>query len=657
MAEQDWNALKGCLTDYVNSITRRSGGGLYICPLCGSGTGSHKTGAFSITPDGLRWKCFCCDKGGDIFDLCSAHEGIDASESAKRIIARYGNAAMQPSIPGRSRPTPSAEPAKKQGNFSADIARFAAALPGSEGQSYLEGRGFTLETMKRFDLGYNPDKRVITIPYNKSGTYYGQRSVVAGSTRPHDNLAGATMTLFNADALYSSEVVFIVESPLCAISIMQAGGSAVAVSGVPAGNGRLEKQLREKATSAALIICYDNDDPGRNATDDLAARLESLGVFCVNGTSAIMGEETDKTSPDFRKDPNEVLQRSGAAALEAAVRETIEETSRLRESIAQTALEERQQRAGESMVDSFLEEIQTRKFEPMPTGITDIDRAIGGGFIRQQLILLGAAPGVGKTALAQWIFEGMARRGTPCVYLNLEMSREQILARSISRIARQHGHTVKTTDILQGYKWTEQQRNMILRAAEEYKREISPRMIYNPDGTTANLDGILAYIEKEAQLAEQANQSAPMVVLDYLQIVSGQSGEDSATLIKRAVKGLKDYAVRHNTVVFVIIAHNRKANESGDVGMGSGRDTSALEYSADLQMALTYTLCIERNGNKKKDPDALTPEERRKITLRITKGRFGGVGTDVDLLFNGESMTYSQIAKEEAPERMKVIMR
>lgn len=80
--------------------------------------------------------------------------------------------------------------------------------------------------------------------------------------------------------------------------------------------------------------------------------------------------------------------------------------------------------------------------------------------------------------------------------------------------------------------------------------------------------------------------------------------------------------------------------------MESGRDTSALEYSADLQLALTFTLCLKREGQKPKAPEDLTPEEKRQVTLKITKGRFGGAGTDVDLLFNGETMTYSQTIKE-----------
>ena len=63
--------VKERLTEYVESITDHSAKGnrkAYVCPLCGSGTGRNKTGAFTITPDGHSWKCFACDKGGDTLD-------------------------------------------------------------------------------------------------------------------------------------------------------------------------------------------------------------------------------------------------------------------------------------------------------------------------------------------------------------------------------------------------------------------------------------------------------------------------------------------------------------------------------------------------------------------------------------------------------------
>lgn len=655
-----YNAIARGIREGINSRPliffyplEKSKYGMYICPICGSGTHENETGALSIRKADNRVTCFggghCFGEKGE--DTLGALRRLMPEKSEREIFAYCGYdltaEGAERSAVRTEKPTHRVEAncaVNQTQNFKEEIDHYAAALAGSEGESYLRGRGFTLETMQRFKLGYDAQRHCVTIPYNPQGSYYGRRSTLPDTARPHDNLKGVQMPLFNAAALYSGDVCFVVESPLCAISIEQAGGAAVAISGT-GGKGRLIDQLKKKPTAAALVLTLDNDDAGRKAKEELGAALEEMGVFCTDGTSAIMGDSDSADDAAYRKDPNEVLQRNGADVLRNAVEETAAETRRYHGMTVQDTEEERMQHTGAGMVDSFLQAVQTRKYEPMPTGIADIDSALDGGFMRQWLVLLGAAPGAGKTALAQWIFEGMAKRGTSCVYLNLEMSRDQILARSISRIAASQGNKIRPNIIMQGYRWTDEQQSAIRDAAEEYKAEIASRMIYNPDGVTPNLDSILAYIEAEAQRAERAALPVPCVVLDYLQIVNGEPREDAASVIKRAVCALKGYAVRHNTLVFVIIAHNRASNATGAVSMESGRDTSALEYSADLQLALTFTKCLKRNGVKGKSPDELTAEEKREITLRVVKGRFGGQGREVDLRFDGETMTYTQVAK------------
>lgn len=659
MAAQDLNALKSYLRDYVERITTRSKSGLYVCPICGSGTHAHKDGAFSIFSNGERCKCFSCGfgegrgNGADIFDLCAAVEKKTLPEATKTIIDLYGSAGNS-DISNAIKKGDSMESGNKRRDYSDYIKRCAEALPGSPAEKYLYDRGFTDEIIARFCLGYDREcynkqlrKSVesIVIPYSGSFTYYATRAIAEKAYDKPRTIEAGREPLFNGAALYAADNVFVTESQLCAISIIQAGGAAVAIGGK--GCTRLYEQLKRKPTAATLILCLDADEPGRKATEDIDEMLESLGVFHVDGSGVIMGD-AEPGSADYCKDPNEFLQRNGTAALAEAVRDAIAQTALIRDAAAQEAEAERQKRTGAGMVDSFLEAIQSERFKPLPTGITDIDRALTGGLFRETLVVLGAAPGAGKTALCQWILEGMAKRGTPCVYLNLEMSREQILARSFSRLAARQGFRINANTVLKGYQWTEEQRAAIMAAAAEYKESIANNMIYNPDGVTANLDGILEYCEQEAQRAESAGMAAPIVCLDYLQLLCGNPGEDSATVIKRAVAGFKAFAIKHSTVVIVIIAHNRASNSSGAVSMESGRDTSAIEYSADLQLALAFTECIKKPGSKTKPktPEELTPEERKRVTLRVVKGRFGGAGTDVDLHFSGETMSYTQTAPE-----------
>ena len=649
-------------TDYLT----KSKDGLYCCPFCGSGNGPHGTGAVKYYPDTNTWHCHRCGKGGDIFDLYQQATGEDfktAIDSLARIAGiDISGPAPQPKPaggpqsafdkPGGHKQAPAqngpANSVKTATEARPDYAAYYEDCrnrlqdpEGEPGQAYLRERGIFWKTAaNRYGIGFDPKENRIIIPC--SDRFYIARSIDPRSNLRYKNPKNERPTIFNAAALHAQDVqeVFIVEGAFDALSIESTGAAAVALNST-ANTAILIRELEQAPTAATLILCLDNDEAGRKAEKTLQEGLQRLNIPFI--TADIN---------NGRKDPNDSMIEdydSFCNGVQDAIYTAKDQRQKQLEAARQEELT-RQQRTGAGMIDAFLQAVKTRKYEPIPTGITDIDQALSGGFTRQTLILLGAAPGAGKTALAQWIFEGMAKRGTACLYLNLEMSREQILARSIARIAAQRGEKITPAEIKQGYKWDAAQEAIVMAAAQEYKETIAPRMIYNPLEAT-DLDAILQYMEAEATRAEAAGLPAPLVVLDYLQIVTGREREDEVSLIKRAVSSLKAFAIKHNTVVFCIIAHNRAANQSGNVTMESGRDTSALEYSADLQLGLAFTMCLKRNGLPGKAREELTPEETRLVTLKITKGRDARIGAEVDLAFDGETMTYTQIEKgrEEPP--------
>lgn len=653
----------------------------YICPICNNGSGETGDGLTKNprSKDGAGLHCFKCGFSGDVIALYQEANGKDYSTALSDLAALSGitidgTAGGRPSFTGKGNTnTPNTDKSPQNAN-SADYSayyeecrnRLYSPDEGEAGRNYLQQRG-VLAAAVTYGVGYDPEAdpasapggtgekkhpcpRII-IPCSK-GHYVG-RSIDPKTPKEYAKLnpsrsKGADApAIFNINALTAQEVqeVFITEGVFDALSVLEVNGQAIAINSAANARGLIEK-LEEQPTAATLILCLDNDKAGSDAAQVVQEGLTRLKLPYITANIC-----------NGSKDPNDAIQADRDLFYDS-VHNAIAEARIYRRQLqeaAQKEQQERMQRTGAGMVDSFLEAVKSRKYEPIPTGITDIDKAIGGGFIRQQLVLLGAAPGAGKTALAQWIFEGMAKRGISCLYLNLEMSREQMLARSISRIARQNGDTIRVTDILQGYKWTIEQEEAITIAAEQYRSDIAPHIIYNPDGVTADLDSIINYAEAEAEQAEAAGLPAPLVVVDYLQIITGRDREDDSTTIKRAVSSFKKYAIAHNTIVFLIIAHNREANKTGTVTQESGRDTSALEYSADLQLGLAYTRCLERPGYEKKAKEQLTPEEMQYITLKVTKGRFTRPGVEVDLLFNGETMTYNQLEKDlqewEAPRR------
>src|SRR4051812_11720832 len=66
----------------------RSRGGRWACPLH---DGSNPT-ALSIGPDGERWNCFSCGRGGDVLDWVVEYEGLTKSEAARKLLGEPSGA-------------------------------------------------------------------------------------------------------------------------------------------------------------------------------------------------------------------------------------------------------------------------------------------------------------------------------------------------------------------------------------------------------------------------------------------------------------------------------------------------------------------------------------------------------------------------------------
>lgn len=644
--------------------------GSYICPFCHSGEGPNRSGALKVY-DSNTWTCHACGKSGDIIDLYRQEKGLGFNAALSELATLAGiaidatqNAQKAPfngnqkSVKGNLQEEANAhktgqiesQKATTESGPAADYTEYyklcRERLTDPAAVAYLNGRGIDFELAQKYGLGFDPEadpanfpgampgirksypEPRLIIPASKS--FYVARAIRKEAKYRYANPKDAAPAIFNETVLFAQDTqeVFVFEGSINALSIMTMGANAIALNSTSNARKLLEV-LESRRTKATLIICPDNDNAGAKCAKELSEGLQRLNIsHIIYDINMGYNDANEALINDFDGLFNEVSY---------AVSTAQQERERLRKEE-----EERRQRTGAAMVDSFLEAVQSQRFKPIPTGIQDIDNAIGGGLIRQQLILLGAAPGAGKTGMAQWLFEGMARKGHPCIFLNLEMSRDQMIARSITRLASFNGIRLRVTDVLKGYQWTPEHRAAIEEAAEFYKQNIAGNIVYNPEEVTTDLDSIMQYLEKEAARAKYSGNPAPLVCIDYLQIITGDPREDEQTIIKRAVSRLKAFAIEHNTVVFLIQAHNRSTNSRGEAIMGAGRGSSAIEYTADLQMSLNYTLCLRKNGEAGKAEEDLTDEEKMYVTLTITKGRFSKPGARADLIFDGETMQYKQ---------------
>lgn len=414
---------------------------------------------------------------------------------------------------------------------------------------------------------------------------------------------GCRNRLYVSGSMAAPEI-FLVEGEKDANTVHRiTGATAASAANGATGAGADRKWLPEytqQLKGKKVYILWDNDDVGRAWADRQASELSEVAEVYKLDLFTVWTDAPEKA------DVSDMARLHSDSEMEVILRN-------LQNAASPENDPPQVERSSADLMDDFLMKITGDGYKPLPTGLQTIDAAIGGGLMRQTLVLLGAEPGAGKTALATMIFEQMAKDGTPCLYFNLEMSREQLFARSLSRIIyRQTGSTLYPVQILQGYKHTQQQRENVIAAAEWYKDNVAPCMKYNPDRTTSEIENILYIITEEAEKAAAIGAPAPIVCIDYLHLLTSREKIDAGEILKRAVYGLKEYARKYDTVVFCIMAQSRSANNSKEASLSSGRDTSALEYSADLQLQLL------------KDEEKDEPEKDFTFTdMFVTKNRFG----------------------------------
>ncbi len=609
MTEQHQH-LRTQISQYLRPAKNR---GFFFCPLCGSGQGVHQTGALRLCPDGIHVKCFSCDFYGDIFDLAAAEYSLTPTEAFQKVEEVLGAQTLSaPLAPPVSLQKKLTHPT----DIAAYIQRCALALPTcGEALHYLAQRGITSDTQRRFSLGYDASTHQLVIPY---GTHYYIRRSVGTEKRffkPPSAVAGPE-PLFLEDMLYKKDApcVFVVESQLCALSIIQVGGHAIALGG--GGTGRLLSLLHTRPTAAMLALALDNDEKGAQMTEKLAHALEEQGIAAarVNPAGAY-------------KDPNEALQKEPEAfARRVRACEELALESRL---LAQeTATETHSAESAAGQVASFLAALARRAQQPeISTGFSGLDHALGGGLC-PGLYILGALSSLGKTTFALQMADQVAATGRDVLFFTLEMAQEELMAKSLSRLCTlpaggETANTVTARAILSGKgPWSQGRGDRDVREVVTQYQAFA-RHLFFVEGS-ANLN--VTALQQAAQRHARISGTPPVVVLDYLQILAplDMRATDKQNT-DRAVFELKRLSRELETPVLAISSLNRE-NYSARLSMSAFKESGAIEYSSDVLLGLQFRLPPGADKISQETLDGLKQAHPRELELKILKNRSGPAG-------------------------------
>lgn len=175
--------------------------------------------------------------------------------------------------------------------------------------------------------------------------------------------------------------------------------------------------------------------------------------------------------------------------------------------------------------------------DTVPTGFASVDKILGGGLRRRDLIVLGGDIGSGKSALALGIALRVAQQGLGVAFLSGEMDEERLMERALAIEGR------ATVDDLRAAKMSDQARAGIGGAAVRL-RGLPLTML---PLAAADFDTMADRLDPLRQLS--------LVVVDYLQLVPPARGltrvtqdEDTAIVLRR----LKALALERQVALLLV---------------------------------------------------------------------------------------------------------
>lgn len=609
MSTIDFKDLKPYLANYLQdefNITNLRKN--FSCPICGAG---HNTPCMSYNNRDNTVKCFSCGWHGDIINLVADLEHITPREAAERIAQRYNGVEIK-------HDKPTAPPDQKEQTLQ-DFTEYAQnCAHSSKALTFFTSRGLSAEIVQRFGLGYDESKNEAIIPYtDPQGVvrwYTGRRNYKAEFK--YNNPANSSRPFpYNAAELLADtdKPIFVCEGEINTLSALELKFPACGIGST--SNYRLFLSFVERyKPKRPLILILDNDEVGQRTQNNMSKALSELHI-----------EHLSITFPVMDKDLNDILQANREQL--KAILTDIYTTYKERVRTTNTAKTEKNDFINaSSCLDDFWSTIQSDSYKPLSTGYDRFNKALGGGIIPKSVVFVGAQPSVGKTTFIQGVTENMvAVTKRPLLVFNFEQSWQVLTAKTISRISYESSEGkagIISTDILQGYAWESKldgAQQAQLRTCKEKYAEIAPYINY-ANNCPARVSDILDRMER---FAEAHPNEQPIVVIDYLQMLTGEKGEDLETICSHLISGCRSWIGKHNGLVFIVTAFNRASG--GDVSLSSGRGTSNIEYSADYYIGLSFSERRRADGSLYDDKE-LKEQPVRKIRATILKNKLGSTG-------------------------------
>ena len=278
----------------------------------------------------------------------------------------------------------------------------------------------------------------------------------------------------------------------------------------------------------------------------------------------------------------------------------------------------RQPRVFGDLVPAFLDGLEQRaqgRVDAVPTGLHDVDKLTGGGFRRGELVVLGARPSMGKSALSGTIARNVARAGRPVLVCSMEDSDDMLVARQVAAAGR-----VNLADIRAPQRAPESMWTGVATAVDE----LQPVRLWIDDQPALSL----ADVRRKITQVRRRVGALDLVVVDYLQLMQGD-GDTRAQQLGSIASGLKAAAKEFNLVVLLLSQLSREADKlDGPPRMEHLKESGGIEEAADI-VGLLW-----REARRKPKPD-----NKHRAQVEFCKHKSGATDT-VRLYFDGATQRF-----------------
>lgn len=282
-----------------------------------------------------------------------------------------------------------------------------------------------------------------------------------------------------------------------------------------------------------------------------------------------------------------------------------------------------------AVVDSYYEQLnylQEHRGEVMgvQTGYRDFDQ-ITGGLQRSDLIILAARPGTGKTSFAMSLAYNVAMyySNTVAVF-SLEMGREQLVQRLIAMETQIDTHRLRLGQV------PDNQLKIVFDAMGRLAQ--APIYIEDTPGIS-----IMELRSKARRL--QSQHGVSLIIIDYLQLMSGRGKENRVQEVGEISRGLKALARELNVPVIALSQLSRavEGRQSHIPMLSDLRESGSIEQDADIVMFIYRDELYNKDSDKKGIAE-----------IHIAKHRNGPVGV-ISMRFDPATTRFADLTYR-APE-------